>query len=272
MRSSPKVSVITVALNDLDGLVSMSKSLEAQDYGQIEHLVIDGASKDGTYEWLDSYRPSFPVKWVSEPDSGIFDAMNKGAAISSGEILVFMNAGDAFSEPTSISRLARMWQHGTWDWAYGQMEYVDTNGISRGFTRQYPHLQRRLELGTRFAPHQATYFNKTLFERLGGFDLSFEYACDQELAIRAGKISPPFVFEHVVAKFLQGGVHSQTTYWRRERIYYRMRLKNSVQYCNSDLLDRVYTEVMAGYRELRKFAAKYARGRRSFGRQQENRI
>lgn len=267
MRPSPKISVITVTLNDRDGLDSMAASLQAQDYADIEHIIVDGESKDGTVEWLKTYSPSFPIKWISERDEGIFDAMNKGAVMSSGEVLVFMNAGDSFSDPKSLSHIAELWQLGMWDWAYGQMEYVDPQGMSQGFTRQYPHAQRGVELGTRFAPHQATYLSRQLFDSLKGFDLAFEYACDQELAIRAGAVSEPFVFQHVVAKFLQGGVHSQTTYWRRERIYRRMRLKNSVLVCNSNTLDWIYTESMAIYREVRERAGKLKRGIPMFLRQ-----
>lgn len=266
MRPSPKFSVITVALNDLEGLKTMAASLQIQDYGLIEHLIIDGASTDGTLEWLRTYKPNYPVRWISERDSGIFDAMNKGATMSAGEVLVFMNAGDSFSSGGSLSKLAEIWQRGNWAWGYGQMEYVDSEGSSQGFTYQFPHAQRRIELGLRFAPHQATYFSRSLFSALGGFDLSFEYACDQELALRAGKISPPHVVENVIAKFLQGGVHSQTTYWRRERIYRRMRIKNRVLLGNSNVMDCFYTELMALYREIREMAGNVKRKSFAWGR------
>lgn len=255
MRLSPKISVITVTLNDRDGLASMAESLQAQSYLDIEHIIVDGGSKDQTVEWLVAYRPSFQSRWISELDAGIFDAMNKGAAMATGDLLVFMNAGDSFSEPGTLATVAELWSQHEWDWAYGQMEYIDSHGLTQGFTRQFRHTQRGVELGTRFAPHQATYLSADLFRRLGGFDLSFEYACDQELAIRAGRISEPLVFKQVVARFLQGGVHSQTTYWRRERIYRRMRIKNSLLVCSSSLLDWVYTEAMAAYREVRERAS-----------------
>lgn len=252
MRPAPKISVITVTLNDQVGLASMAESLQAQDYLDIEHIVVDGASRDSTVDWLNTYRPEYASKWVSEVDAGIFDAMNKGASIASGDLLVFMNAGDSFSDPTTLSYVAKLWCQHTWGWCYGQMEYVNSEGDSQGLTRQYPHSQRSIELGTRFAPHQATYLSAELFRRLEGFDLSFEYACDQELAIRAGKSTPPLVVRRVMAKFLQGGVHSQTTYWRRERIYHRMRSKNSGLLFGSNTADLVFTTTMAAYREVRE--------------------
>lgn len=251
-RTRPKISIITVTLNDLAGLMTMTASLELQDYPEVEHVIVDGASSDGTILWLEKYSPSYTVSWVSENDAGIFDAMNKGAGMAKGDLIVFMNSGDSFSGPSALSELATQWQSGSWHWAYGQMQYVNESGSNRGFTSQYPHWQRGLELGVRFAPHQATYIERELFERLGGFDLAFEYACDQEFALRAGKLTPPRVVESVLAKFLEGGVHSQTTYWRRERIYHRMRVKNDVLLLNSKLIDRGYTETMALYREVRQ--------------------
>ncbi|MDO5720820.1 MAG: glycosyltransferase family 2 protein [Actinomycetaceae bacterium] len=254
MRTAPRISVITVALNDLVGIKMMVHSLQEQDYPDIEHVLVDGASTDGTLSWLESYAPSYANRWVSEKDRGIFDAMNKGASLSTGDLMVFMNAGDSFSNSEVLSDIADLWKSETWRWAYGQMQYVDNDGAGRGFTKQFPHAQRSIELGTRFAPHQATYVSRDLFDHLGGFDLSFDYACDQEFAIRAGQISEPYTFGKVTARFLEGGVHSQTTYWRRERIYHRMRIKNDVLAFNSLPVDRTYTEAMALYREIREFA------------------
>lgn len=251
-RSRPRISVITVTLNDLEGLKIMTTSLGLQDYPNVEHIIVDGASSDGTVMWLEEYSPGYPASWVSEKDAGIFDAMNKGAHMAKGDLIVFMNSGDSFSGSSALSSLAAQWQGGIWQWAYGQMEYVNESGANRGVTSQFPHHQRGLELGVRFAPHQATYIERDLFQRLGGFDLSFEYACDQEFALRAGRLTHPHVFESVLAKFLEGGVHSQTTYWRRERIYHRMRIKNGALLLNSKVVDRVYTETMALYREIRQ--------------------
>jgi glycosyltransferase involved in cell wall biosynthesis len=256
LRSAPRISVITVALNDLPGIESMVRSLELQDYVDFEHVIIDGGSADGTTVWLESYVANYSINWISEKDHGIFDAMNKGASIATGDLLVFMNAGDSFSDSHVLSSIASIWREGDWQWAYGQMKYVDSLGEVRGFTRQFPHLQRALELGVRFAPHQATYVSRKFFQTLGGFDLSFEYACDQEFALRAGRISEPYAFDQVTAHFLEGGAHSQTTYWRRERIYHRMRIKNNILILDSILIDRAYTEWMALYREGREFAGK----------------
>src|SRR6187549_1783498 len=95
-RPAPVISVITITWNDLEGLTLATESVRAQKYENIEHVIVDGGSDDGTGEWLLNYSPPYESSWVSEPDRGIFDAMNKGVAKSHGDVVVFMNAGDAF--------------------------------------------------------------------------------------------------------------------------------------------------------------------------------
>lgn len=257
MDNLPVISVVTVTMNDYAGLLRTAESIADQNYAAIQHVVVDGGSSDGSAEWLHDYKPKCDVIALSEPDGGIFDAMNKGAKLSTGELLIFMNSADIFAGPSVLSSVAENWAKTQWDWAYGQLEYLTEDLISKGQSTQSTHSQRAIELGTRFAPHQATFMTTKFFRALGGFNLTFEYACDQELALRAGRKSEPVVFDRVIAKFLLGGTHSQTTYWRREMIYHRMRLQHSALVGNGVFLDRIYTFAMAAYREARQLVAKY---------------
>lgn len=252
METRPRITIITVTMNDRVGLHRTVESIREQDFESIEHVVVDGASSDGTPEWLSTYAAPYDVITVSESDDGIFDAMNKGASLATGDLIVFMNSADTFADTSVLSWIAEDWSRDKWEWAYGQLEYLSEGLESRGESDQHAHSQRALELGTRFAPHQATFMSRDLFLRLGGFDVAFEYACDQELALRAGRIFEPRVYDRVIAKFLLGGTHSQTTYWRREMIYHRMRVRNSALIAGHALPDRVYSLSMAGYRELRE--------------------
>ncbi len=90
----PRITIITVALNCRDALEKTTRSVAEQTFADLEHVIIDGASTDGTREWLQSL-PS-KTRWVSEPDTGIYNAMNKGVRMASGEWVCFMNAGDVF--------------------------------------------------------------------------------------------------------------------------------------------------------------------------------
>lgn len=106
-----KISIITINYNDAEGLRKTLTSVAAQTYTNIEHIIIDGGSTDGSVEVIREYEQSLVsslspfasrLKWISEPDKGIYDAMNKGVAKSSGEYLLFLNGGDALASPTAI--------------------------------------------------------------------------------------------------------------------------------------------------------------------------
>lgn len=256
---SPVISIVTVTFKDFGGLKSMASSLAEQQYDKIEHIIVDGGSADGTVEWLTSYTPPYLVKWSSEPDDGIFDAMNKGAARATGDLIVFMNSGDKFSDPKVLSFVAEDWATSRWDWAFGEMTYVNDEGLYSGRTNQYLFEPRRLQLGLSFAPHQATYFRRAFFRQLGGYDLSFDYACDQELAIRASAMSIPTTWPKNLAEFLLGGTHSQASMWNREHLYHRMRAKNEKLVWGNLAPDLLYTWMMASYRTLRKIASRVRR-------------
>lgn len=99
-----KVSVITVVRNNREQLKATMESVAALSYGNVEYVVVDGASTDGTAELLAQAALTMPIKWISEPDKGIYDAMNKGVALSTGRRVIFMNAGDCFAAPDVIER------------------------------------------------------------------------------------------------------------------------------------------------------------------------
>ncbi|MCQ2252528.1 MAG: glycosyltransferase [Bacteroidales bacterium] len=102
MSTTPRITVITVTFNNKPQLISTMQSVDIQDYDNLEYIVVDGNSSDGTADALKSYAGKLD-KWVSEPDRGIYDAMNKGVGLSTGDYCIFMNAGDTFVKPTTIS-------------------------------------------------------------------------------------------------------------------------------------------------------------------------
>lgn len=126
--NQPLITVITVAFNALEALKETAQSTWMQDYPNLEYIIVDGASKDGTKEWLEKIESqrgneakgqrgneatsqqgyvamSCPIRWISEPDKGIYDAMNKGAAMAKGEYCIFMNAGDTFVDEHVVSKM-----------------------------------------------------------------------------------------------------------------------------------------------------------------------
>ncbi|MEM9528699.1 MAG: glycosyltransferase, partial [Bacteroidota bacterium] len=104
MAKQPLISIITVVFNGLDVLPKTITSVIGQSYSRIEYILIDGASTDGTTAYLSSHQDWFSY-WVSEPDSGLYDAMNKGLDQANGDFCLFLNAGDAFYSPDSLARM-----------------------------------------------------------------------------------------------------------------------------------------------------------------------
>ena len=97
--SVPAVTVVTITWNNAFGLRRTLESLATQDFDDVQHVVIDGGSTDGSVEWLADHRVFADTVVVSEPDRGIYDAMNKGAALAKGTLITFLNAGDAYARP-----------------------------------------------------------------------------------------------------------------------------------------------------------------------------
>ena len=125
-----KVSVITTVLNGADTLPDAFESLWAQDYPDIEHVVIDGGSTDGTVEFVNAHRDRVGY-FSSEPDNGLYDAFNKGIQAASGDLVGFLHADDLFASPTIISELVSALQTHKATMVYGDLNYVDRTNPDR---------------------------------------------------------------------------------------------------------------------------------------------
>ena len=176
--NEPLVSIITPTLNPGHRLQRCIESVAAQTYANVEHLVIDAGSIDGTLELLRS-RPN--VRWVSEPDEGQADALNKGFRMAAGELLTWIN-GDDTLEPGAVEAVVKAWQTTGAEWIYGNCEmwegskshYWDPPGAltETSFDWVCPIAQ------------QGTFFTKRAFEAVGGIDPSFDLSMDYDLWLR----------------------------------------------------------------------------------------
>ncbi len=166
------ISIITVNLNNLSGLKKTLQSVLEQDYPEIEYLIIDGGSIDGSAEFIKSNENKFSY-WISEKDSGIYDAMNKGIAKAKGEYLLFLNSGDFFSSKESISKL--IYGNSNYDIIYGNIAMNKTSSLE---VVKYP---ANLSLNYfRYAtlPHQASLIKKNLFLNFGNYITHFKIVSD----------------------------------------------------------------------------------------------
>lgn len=240
MRKAPLISVITITLDDLAGLVHTVASVENQKYKNYEHLVVDGMSSDGTVDFCVATKKRLSnFSYTSEKDDGIYDAMNKGARLARGELLVFVNSSDGLTEPSVLDFVAERWsQSEDWQWGYGAVRYTDADGVPFAGTVQAPFRFHRFKLGRQHIPHPASYVSRTLFLQNGGFDESFGTAADQEFFVRVCQKYPPAVWIRFLADFMIGGVHSEETIWQRERMWHLMRVKNGCSIANNRFIDR----------------------------------
>ena len=181
-----KLSVITVTYNAADTLERTLRSVQGQSYAEIEHVIVDGQSKDGTVALIEQFANE-GTNWVSEPDKGLYDAMNKAAARATGDYLCFLNAGDTFYSDTTVEEMMRSIPKGTVpDIIYGQTAIVDNEG-------EFLHM-RRLEAPQvlnwksfkqgMLVCHQAFIVRRTLFEP---YDLGYRFSADFDWAVKLMK-------------------------------------------------------------------------------------
>lgn len=258
---SPVISVVTVVWNNLHGLKQTVSSLEAQSYDRFEHVVIDGGSADGTPDWLRKYSPTFPVASRSEPDKGLYDAMNKGASIARGSIILFLNGGDTLASVNVLELVAESWNRTKWAWGYGQLLYVNEDRKVLDSFDGSPFRARRLELGLTFVPHPTTFMARDLFTRLGGFGLAYGHSADQELMVRAARlVGPPEVWDFPTTFFLVGGAHADGSLVATARRYHQIRKDNKALVLSSLAMDSIYTRSIGAYWQARDLVWRTLKG------------
>jgi glycosyltransferase involved in cell wall biosynthesis len=183
---TPLVSVVVPCLNRAHLIVPTLDSILAQDYPRIECIVADGGSSDGTIEILQRYGDR--IKWLSEPDEGHADAINKGWLRSRGEILAWLNADDMWVTPDAVSQaVGYLREHPDVDLVYGQCEAIDMEG--RLIARSYHHewdLEHAVVHCDYCIPQPTSFIRRRVLERVGWLDKSFVAKKDHELWLRVG--------------------------------------------------------------------------------------
>lgn len=179
-----KVSIITVTRNSATTLVDALRSVAEQRHPNVEHIVIDGASTDATDKVVEQHGDRV-AKYVSEPDTGIYDAMNKGLSIASGEVIGFLNADDRYSDPGVLERIvAAMSQEGL-DIVYGDVAFFrgdDSQSIVRHYRSDRFHPER---LAWGWMPaHPAFFMRREIYQRVGSFKTDYRIAGDFEMMVR----------------------------------------------------------------------------------------
>lgn len=179
---SLKISIITVCRNAENTIERCIESVLFQDYDNVEFIVIDGYSTDNTVNIIKQYGSRLSY-FVSEPDFGIYDAMNKGIRIASGDVVGVLNADDYFADTSVISAVATAFSNKNIDALYGDLDYVNPVG---GIVRKWvsgEYKQGAFNWGW-MPPHPTFYCKRLYFNNLGSYDLEFGTAADYELMLR----------------------------------------------------------------------------------------
>lgn len=199
----PKLSVITIVYNNVRDIERTLLSVINQSYANIEYIVIDGASNDGTLDILKKYESGIS-KLISEKDKGIYDAMNKGLALASGDYVLFMNSGDEIYDSNTVQHVFA--QEKDADIYYGETEMYDENWNSLGQRRHKAPKQftwKDFKYGMSIS-HQAIYIRKSLTEP---YDLTYQLSSDIDWILKAAKKAKKIVNVNAyVAKYLVGGM------------------------------------------------------------------
>jgi glycosyltransferase involved in cell wall biosynthesis len=179
-----KVSIITVCLNSAETIEDTIRSVVIQDHKDIEHIVVDGASEDGTRKILQKYRNQIS-SCVSQSDKGIYDAMNKGIRLATGDIIAFLNADDVYPYDKVISEVVGLLTADHLDAVYGDLAYVDHKDGSKvvRYWQAGEYRPNAFYYGW-VPPHPAFFCRKSVFERYGAFNTKYKTAADFELMLR----------------------------------------------------------------------------------------
>lgn len=210
----PLLSIITVVFNGEKYLEQTINSVISQNIFDLEYIIVDGGSTDGTVDIIKKYHDKIAL-WVTEPDKGIYDAMNKGVVFAKGEWILFLNAGDVFySKETLFSIFAN--RHYNCSIIYGDTFLKQSKEVIRG-----PKVINKNYFFSNTICHQSIFFNRKLFSNVGCFDIDFKILADRIFLLKACMLK--FKFEYVdelISVYDQDGYSSKNNaiYLKEQKI------------------------------------------------------
>lgn len=230
-----KISIITATYNSAETVRDTFESVLRQTYKDIEYIVVDGASKDETLALIKAYEPRFEgcMRWISEPDKGIYDAMNKGLALATGEVVGILNSDDFYTSDDVLAAVAETLSNKTIDAVYGDIHYVSEDDLSH-CVRYYSSAKftRRRMLSGYMPAHPSFYARRSAYAKAGGFDTSFKIGADFENLLRLiyiHRITTHYLPKDFVTMRMGGASSSGLkSYWQIMKDHMRAYRKNGV--------------------------------------------
>jgi glycosyltransferase involved in cell wall biosynthesis len=209
IKYTPKVSIITIVFNNKDNFIKTMNSVRGQSYANIEYIIVDGGSTDGTLDVIEQ-SGDIITKWVSKSDKGIYDAMNKGIKMATGDYLWFLNGGDMIYSANTLNEVFASGDNA--DVYYGDTELVDEDGKSYGKRKlKTPpdNLTWRNMIDGMVITHQSLIIKKSI---VVDYDLNFRHCADIDWTIKILKSSKKIVNTHkIISSFLLGGYSRKNT-------------------------------------------------------------
>lgn len=179
-----KVSIITVCYNSAATIRDTIRSVSAQDHADIEFIVVDGGSTDGTLEIIKEEAGQI-AQWISEPDKGLYDAMNKGIAMATGHVIGILNSDDLYQDNRVISDVVAQFDSAPIDCVYGDLVYVAAENLDE--VKRYwksGSYHRKAFINGWMPPHPTFFVKRSCYEAFGTYDIAFRTSADYELMLR----------------------------------------------------------------------------------------
>lgn len=240
---SLQISVVTAVYNRVATLGETLRSVHGQTWGNVEHIVIDGGSTDGGLDVLAQHKSGI-AKMISEPDRGLYDALNKGIGQASGDIVGFMHADDQFASPLALARIAAAFSDPSVSAVYGDLAYVKETDATRVIRYWRAGSYRRDQLTQGWMPpHPTFYVRREIYSRFGGFDTRYRIAGDYENMLRIlwrGGVQPTYIPELLV-RMRMGGTSNASVFnmLRKSREDYAAMRQNGMGGLHALLLKNV---------------------------------
>jgi glycosyltransferase involved in cell wall biosynthesis len=251
-----KVSIITVVLNNADTIGQAIESVLGQDYPEVEYIVIDGQSTDGTLDVIKSYGDKI-TQWVSSKDGGIYPAMNKGLKMATGQIIGILNADDVYASNKVISGIVSKMMETNSDTGYADLNYVTRNDLTKivRYWRSGAFRKGSFKFGW-MPPHPTFFVKKSVYEKFGVFDTTLRSAADYELMLRLlhkNQVSTCY-WPHLAVNMRVGGESNKDV---KNRI--KANNEDALAWKKNDLKMPFFTRYLKPIRKIPQFILKKSR-------------
>ena len=245
-----KVSLITSCFNSEATIRATLDSVRLQEYSPIEYIIVDGGSSDGTLNILEDFKDII-AKQISEPDNGIYDALNKGIGLSSGDVVGFIHSDDMLATSKSLQRIMSIFETKSIDAVYGDLDYVDRERPRKIIRRwRSASFDRRRFFNGWMPAHPTFYLKRVHHEKYGGYRTDMRISADYELMLRM-LLKNNLKAEHIPEVLVNMRVGGASNISLENRI--QANKEDRMAWAVNELKPRFYTSLLKPLSKLRQF-------------------